>query len=232
MRRFATQFFASFLVRILAGILYTFFCTFGFSSDRLLNQIVKKLPLWVTPERVRIFSYVIVGLLTLLVVVILIQRLVLSRKISWKFSRFLVVNAFRKSEDSAKDNPYSFPEFIVTQFYVEGKNKSTKPIENVHGYLKFDKTEETLPILINGINQKNTYGIPAKSTFIAQAIFPKSTRKRNGYTIKEFWEKFGSFTFNFEYGDRKFQKSFSEKTILKFINDQAIWQKSKKRNLM
>ena len=56
MRRFVTQFFASFLVRILAGILYTFFCTFGFSSDRLLNQLVKNLPLWVTTERVRIFS--------------------------------------------------------------------------------------------------------------------------------------------------------------------------------
>jgi len=232
MRRFITQFFASFLVRILAGILYTFFCTFGFSSDRLLNQLVKNLPLWVTPEIVRIFSYAIVGLCTLTLVFLLIQRLVLSKRISWKFSRFLVVNAFRKTDGSLKDFPYNSPEFIITQFYVEGKNKSNKAVENVHGFLKFDKTEITLPILINGMDPKNTYGIPAKSTFIAQAMFPKPKKKKDGHTIKDFWEKFGPFTFNFEYGGRKFQKSFSEKMISKFITDQAIWQKNKRRNLM
>jgi len=232
MRRFVTQFFASFLVRILAGILYTFFCTFGFSSDRLLNQLVKNLPLWVTTERVRIFSYVVVGLFTITLIILLIQRLILSKRISWKFSRFLVVNPFRKTDDPLRDLPYcSSPEFIITQFYVEGKNKSTKPIENVHGYLKFDKTETTLPILINGMDPKNTYGIPAKSTFIAQAIFPKVGKKKNGYTIRDFWEKFGPFTFNFEYGGRKFQKVFSEKMISKFINDQAIWQKNKRNHL-
>jgi hypothetical protein len=65
---------------------------------------------------------------------------------------------------------------------------------------------------------EKTHGIPGKCEFWVRAVFPKSTADKEGYAIDDFWRHFGEFTFVFEYETKKYEKTFSKRTIENLIN--------------
>lgn len=136
-------------------------------------------------------------------------------RISWDFTgNFISLSSSRHSIGTSGDMMlYGDVEYRINQFLAIGKNNSNKPIKNVKGYIRSNKTNRTIPILLDGMPPEQTHGIPGKCEFWVRAIFPKSTPPKEGYTIEDFWMHFGGFTFVFEYDTKKYEKSFSKKTI-------------------
>lgn len=143
------------------------------------------------------------------------------QRIAWEFGDYVTLSSSRHSIGTSEDIMlYSDPEYRINQFQVKGNNNSKKPIDDVRGYIRSDKTNKKIPILLEGRPPDQTHGVPGKCEFWVRAIFPKSTSEKEGYTIEDFWRHFGKFTFVFEYDGKRYKKRFKEKQIEKLIRKQ------------
>ena len=133
-------------------------------------------------------------------------------RILWDESNFLLIFSNRHSIGTSEDIMiYNDLEIRICQFFLKGKNQFKKPVDVVSGKIVSTKTNRSLPILLDGMNPKETYGIPGRCDFEVKAIFPKSTSDKEGYTIEDFWRHFGEFNFVFEYDGKKYVRHFSKK---------------------
>jgi len=142
------------------------------------------------------------------------------RRISWDFNDYnLALPSQRQSIGTSEDTMlYGEVEYRISQFQLKGRNNSKKPIEHVGGYIRSDKTNRKIPLLLEGRPPEETHGIPGKCEFWVRVIFPNSHGTMEGYTIEDFWMHFGEFTFVFEYDGKKYEKQFTRKAIEKLIN--------------
>jgi hypothetical protein len=140
-------------------------------------------------------------------------------RILWDESNFLGIFTQKHSIGTSEDIMiYSDLEIRICQFFLQGRNQSKKPIDKVSGKIVSAKTNNNLPILLDGMKPEETYGIPGRCDFQISAIFPRSTNDKEGYTIEDFWRHFGEFDFIFEYDGKKYVRHFSEKEVKNFLN--------------
>ena len=102
----------------------------------------------------------------------------------------------------------------VQNFYLPAKNQTKARLTGVYGFIRSVETEQSIPILIDGMPPDQTHGIPGKSNFTISAIFPNSTPPREGWTIEDFWRNFGEFFLEFHYdGGNPIRVKFSRSQI-------------------
>lgn len=147
---------------------------------------------------------------------LLVKKNILN--INWGDDPFLNISSQRHSKGTSEDIMlYGDIIHRISGFYIKGENNSRKPINNISGYIQSDKTNFVLPILLDGMQPEETYGIPPKCEFYVSAIFPRSTPELEGYTLEDFWRHMGAFTFVFKYDDKEYRKKYSQKQIKSVI---------------
>lgn len=213
-----STFWKAFFGKVVATIFMSVCFILGFGPNKWSEFLTTNLSLWITPAIAQ-FVFIGLGITTLGFIIFPYVRLRLPWGISWEFTKYCVaLSSSRHSIGTSGDMMlYGDVEYRINQFQVQGRNNSSKPINNVKGYIRSNKTNRTIPILLEGMPPGQTHGIPGKCGFWVRAIFPKSTPDKEGYTIDDFWRHFGEFTFVFEYESKKYEKTFSKKTIESLI---------------
>jgi hypothetical protein len=139
-------------------------------------------------------------------------------------------------EDTARGKGYFLDmqkrpgeEIVIAGFGARGKNTTADPITDFDGYLRSDKTNQTLPIYIMAANAaianactitipslpKDTLGIPALADFAISTskkpLFVNTSYE--GLSLSQFLNEFVPFTIVMEYDGKKHQRHFTREEV-------------------
>lgn len=138
----------------------------------------------------------------------IIRRMHLSlRGLRWMDnSRFLNIIALSEADGA---NPLlGKKQFVVRNFVYRGQNTSDQTMTDISGSIRFDKTKETFPLLLDyqPTDQVNT--VTPHAEFIISAELPL-------IPVKQFLKHYNSFRLTFSYNGHTYTESFPiEKIVL------------------
>jgi hypothetical protein len=119
--------------------------------------------------------------------------------VRWRFEQFLGFTG------------YDWTELRVRSFEVQGRNKTSKPLLNIDGYIRSEISNEEVPLtlIVDGdpVRPDATYAIPASATFVIACMIEGKSRhdqrREMGMSADHFLHTFGGLVFTFQANGRE-----------------------------
>jgi hypothetical protein len=118
----------------------------------------------------------------------------------------------------------------VYAFQMKGLNRSDEPITDIKTFVRSNVTGDVMPLKFTIKGQQvdsDKVTVPPEVSFYLLAVIPK---EGNGISFDEFKNRFGSFTFTFDYNGGSFIRKFSSGDVEKILaNGEAYHRAEHKR---